>query len=243
MNRKIFLLFAISSCSLIDLDMPKIEIPEQVENTLKKSYSYGTKLIPYQIRQLLSSSYGYLTYAISPDEKLNYQGISKIPYATILVTYKNTKAIMVLSSENNGIMKWVSADGIVIFTFKGKVIQTIGLTNDIYISRPFNISNFYYENHGFKKYDDMVVIYSNPNLVSKSYSTLYMGSDESMLVNKLSKRNIKTRIIYEEFYVSEIRYKKKNKYWINSDGYILKSRQYLTPGDIVEIEVLKPFKT
>jgi hypothetical protein len=235
-NHYLYLVLFIASCSSINL-----EIPQKVEDAARKTYETGVKIIPFQIRELFGSGFGYLLGKIKSNEQINTDIAKSIPYATILVTYNDAKAIMVLSSVNNEIMKWVSADEIILFTYQGKVIQTIGFENDMHISNPPSIGNFNIKENSTLSSIDIFTTFTNPDLISKSSSILLKG-EEVTFTNMLSNKDYPVNIVYEKFTVSDIRYKVRNKYWVDKEGKVYKSRQSLAPGLSLDIEVLKQFR-
>lgn len=80
----------------------------------------------------VGTAFRYLTTGI-PDVPITRAGINKLPYATISakIGRRGPRSILVLWTDNDGDLMWLSADDAGIITRDGRVIQTVGLPSTI----------------------------------------------------------------------------------------------------------------
>jgi hypothetical protein len=165
-------------------------------------------------------------------------------FASMKVKTGRTNAIMVLANDYDGVLQWVSADEIQIFTKNGKIIRTIGLNNDIFVTDPPNILEIYTKllSERAVAYDASIISFSEPSMDGETIKYKYFLGDPFKYSLLLNGRVIEGRILYEEIYIKKLLWKRKNKYWVNPAGQIIRSRQFLNPSiDYMEMEVIKKY--
>ncbi len=137
-------------------------------------------------------------------------------------------AILVLAYVENNIYEWVGADDVQIFTLNGRIIKTVGLTNNFEILKPtsdiFSSSDIY----------ETINLY-NPDLFSSNIHRS-MNSREAT-IKKLG-RKIQVNRIEESFDLDLIGWTGVNLYYRNtSSNQIESSEQRIHPRlPIVKIE-------
>ncbi len=66
--------------------------------------------------------------------ELNDSYMEEKKFPIIRLRFGNSRSvILVLVDESNEVKRWISADRIFVYTYKGKVIETVGLQNDFKI--------------------------------------------------------------------------------------------------------------
>jgi hypothetical protein len=129
-------------------------------------------------------------------------------------------AILVLAYVENNIYEWVGADDVQIFTLNGRIIKTVGLTNNFEILKPtsdiFSSSDIY----------ETINLY-NPDLFSSNIHRS-MNSREAT-IKKLG-REIQVNRIEESFDLDLIGWTGVNLYYRNtSSNQIESSEQRIHP--------------
>lgn len=130
--------------------------------------------------------------------------------------------IMVLVREKNGIKEWISADNIKLFTYKGRIVATRGMRNDIKLSNyplDINITNktSYY------------VDYFEPELLNQLIflESIYVG--RKSIKNIIKERpGIEVDLYEEKITNTAINWNTKSKFYYK-DGAIVRSEQYIHP--------------
>ena len=128
-----------------------------------------------------------------------------IDYSYIKVELIGNVAILVLAYIDNGIYEWVGADETRIFTFKGKVIRTEGLENDISVN---NFNNIFNDDHSF------LISFTNPKV--------YFLNANYNLIN--SSNDLRTYLLD----IHDINLSKKDMYFYLNNK-LHKTSQYLNP--------------
>lgn len=190
-------------------------------------YDYGFNTIKESFLRLNS---------VQIDE--NYMSTTK--YAFIRVRFGSSRsAILTLVREKNDVLEWISADDIRIFTFGGKIIKTLGLPNDIEILN--------YENHSIKNIPELkssfIVNFYKPILMEQIITSNYIKKGLKKIKSPIEGREkISVRIYEEKIYMESINWNRKNKYYVNSNNKIEKTRQYIHPFSApVTIEFIKKY--
>ena len=127
-------------------------------------------------------------------------------------------AILTLASIKNGVYTWVSASGEKLQTYNVKIIKSFDVVYDTHF---ITFSNFSLnESLQTKQFDYTVRLFNPATIVTqeailKTLETPRFG-DEGLYFEELVTTNgFKWRFV--------------NKYWLNNDGYVTKSIQYLHP--------------
>lgn len=193
-------LFFIVSCSYIDT------------NRIAPGYTEAFKAIDIAI-------FGY------PENEISTAVIRSIPYASSLVKIgKGPIGLMILSSKENDIETWVSADGVKIFIYQGRIIRTSGLTNNLvdYVL-PKGANLFSPHNLKLQSYKS----FEKPELINLEVQIFLYKKGKQMV--KLHDREIELYLIEEEVINNELGWSRVNKYWLDDQGFVWKSEQFVSP--------------
>jgi len=127
-------------------------------------------------------------------------------------------AILTLASIKDDVYTWVSASGEKLQTYNGKIIKSF---NVVYDTHFITFSNFSLnESLKTKKHDYTIRIF-NPNTLI---------TQEAILKTESLSRLDSEGIYFEEFVSTKgFKWNFVNKYWLNEDGNVIKSIQYLHP--------------
>jgi len=164
---------------------------------------------------------------------LNRQLINDIPYASMkLKIGKGSTGLVILEEKIQNKEYWVSADSVFIVINNGRIIQTSGLENNLTDSTsseiPLNVENSYsYLNN-----------YDKPRLDSfKLDATLTKKQTQSVeLINGKKDLTLFVEVVKNDF----VGWQVTNKYWLDQDGFVWKSVQYISPKlPPIYIEVTK----
>jgi hypothetical protein len=164
------------------------------------------------------------------DNNITKDLVSSIPYASAKVKIgKASSGLLVLESKKDNKTSWISADNVLLLIKDGRVIRTLGLSN--------NLSSYESVSQSFKD------LLSTPEPLFNYYS--YYSYDKPYLRNLRVEvslsikgpedvellRGVRSLILVEEIITNkEINWTKKNKYWIDPDNYFVwKSIQYISP--------------
>jgi hypothetical protein len=145
---------------------------------------------------------------------------NRFSFATVAIG-KSKPIIMVLLSIDKDTYTWVDKEGGQLITRNGRIIQTVGLPHDIEIK--FETTRKTYQEGKFSE----IVNFNNPLLINadlSSFTTLedkidYLYLDELILVNVYS----------EEVSISDIGWKKENKYFMDINNREIKTIQFVHP--------------
>ena len=165
-----------------------------------------------------------------PDNLITRGLVEKIPYASAkLKIGKGPAGLVILESIENKQYTWVSADKIFVVVKNGRIVRTLGLSN--------NLTSFESPKQTFKE----LIEESNPIL---DYF-IYCSYDNPLLINlkiqvhltKKGFQNItilgeaKSLILIEEEISNDyIGWKAKNQYWVDpKDFFVWKSIQHISP--------------
>jgi len=165
---------------------------------------------------------------LSPENKdLTPQLVQKIPYATLILKIgKGAPGLLILESKKRERTYWVSADGVFILIEEGRIIQTAGMENNLkrYVSN-------YSLTHSLKNLDTSNVInyysFNRPILNNLKVKSNFkkVGMEQVTILSKT--RNL---TLYEETINNEyLGWSRVNKYWVDKENYVWKSRQYISP--------------
>lgn len=137
--------------------------------------------------------------------------IQNMEYSFIRVKLDDNYAIMTLLSSDNGIFEWISSNQERIYTYKGRVIRTSGLT---FNSKILNIS----EKDNIIWDDERIIKLSNPEaLFTQTIHQKELNSDATIEVT-------------ESFITKRYKWKGINTYLINkTDGLPIRTVQSIHP--------------
>lgn len=161
-------------------------------------------------------------YLYGSKDNINKELVNAIPYASMKVQIgRGPVALLILEQILNDVEYWVSADKAYIAIKNGRIVQTSGLTNNLIgttsFENPLNSGNTY----------TFLNNYQQPRLDSFKISASVKKKQtvEIELIN-----GTKTLTLYEETVKNDfIGWNATNRYWMDSNGFIWKSEQNISP--------------
>ena len=174
------------------------------------------------IKTIKGAVVGYENDSITP-------GLVKdIPYASsILKIGKGAPGLIILESVSEDEETWVSADGIYLVFRGGRVIKTRGFFNNL---------------TGFKSFEDNLrrlidskepepfvnyYSYDHPKLIDMKVSgeRRFIRKEEVKLLGRMQQ----LYLIEESFKNSYTGWKATNKFWVDDEMFVWKSKQFISP--------------
>ena len=147
--------------------------------------------------------FGFPEYEITEDLLNEYENsFMKVRFG------RGPHAILILAFVEDDVYEWVGADNVKIFTLNGRIIKTVGLTNNIEILKPSN--NFSSSSDVY----ETVNLY-NPDLF---YATLNRSINTRETTIKKLGRKISVNRIEERFQIETIGWKGVNIYYQNTSS-------------------------
>jgi hypothetical protein len=182
------------------------------------------------ISSTYSTIFNLITESVFKDEDgISAEVIKNIPYASSLINFKKSpQSLIILESKQRDTYTWVSSDNKVFLTEDGRIVGTIGLTNDLFkITRPdisfkqiLNNQNQepYFAYYSFKK--------PNLNNLKVKITHEVIGRQKIMILEKE-----KDVILVEERLESKkIYWKGTNRFWVDPQSFFVwKSQQNISP--------------
>jgi len=188
----------------------------------------------YSFETFKSAVFGYEDFPITREL------IDNIPYASIrLKIGKGPAGLLILENKERKKNTWLSADQVTIVEREGKIIRTLGLTNNLTSIRPQSVNHVeFVKNKDSPIYKSFISL-DNPEVfeLELKVKVLNKGLEEIEIVDK------KYSLIHfiEEKENRYIRWKSKDHYWVDPvDGFVWKSIQNIAPNiPPIVIEVTK----
>jgi hypothetical protein len=187
--------------------------------------------IPAEFYQELYFNMKSMVVSSELDSSKNFYDDFKYSFASMSIG-NSGQSIVVLSSINNNIYEWVSEDGVLIYTRKGKIIQTIGLQHDSSLNAvtPDWVDGFssnfqldLYNPDALSLMGKQLIIYNGPSITNHLQETIEVFE------------------YTETISVEAIKWRAENKYLLNNDGLVIKSTQKIHPY-LADIEIQYFFK-
>lgn len=179
------------------------------------------------------------------DVELTSDEIKQVPYASAYLRIGTQKQVFVVLAfaEENKItgaqqLKWVSADKSMIVTENGRIVKTIGLqgNNLVALSGTYPKFNDVNTTHNYSLTYDWMPKYRY------NYSATAQLSKSIASTVKTALYTSPTQIFEESIYFKALDSKITNKYWVDTSGNVLKTRQYLGPNmEPIEMTFLKRY--
>ena len=162
------------------------------------------------------------------NELVTAEIIERIPYASSkLAIGKGAPGLIILESINDNKETWVSADGLFLVIEDGRVIKSAGLFNnlvslkfadndfkDLIVSRTSEKLIFYYS-------------YDNPQLIDMRVEVERRFITEEKV--RLLSGEKQLSLIEEKITNDYIGWKELNKFWVDNEGFVWKSEQFISP--------------
>ena len=188
----------------------------------------------YSFETFKSALFGYEDFPITREL------IDNIPYASIrLKIGKGPAGLLILETKERKKNTWLSADQVTIVEREGKIIRTLGLTNNLTSIRPQSVNHVeLVKNKDSPIYKSFISL-DNPEVfeLELKVKVLNKGLEEIEIVDK------KYSLIHfiEEKENRYLRWKSKDHYWVDpEDGFVWKSIQNIAPNiPPIVIEVTK----
>ena len=188
----------------------------------------------YSFETFKSALFGYEDFPITREL------IDNIPYASIrLKIGKGPAGLLILETKERKKNTWLSADQVTIVEREGKIIRTLGLTNNLTSIRPQSVNHVeLVKNKDSPIYKSFISL-DNPEVfeLELKVKVLNKGLEEIEIVDK------KYSLIHfiEEKENRYLRWKSKDHYWVDpEDGFVWKSIQNIAPNiPPILIEVTK----
>ncbi|MDD2341536.1 MAG: YjbF family lipoprotein [Tolumonas sp.] len=182
----------------------------------------------------------------APDVNMSSDYINKLPYASVYIQVNDIpKVFSVLAEVNNKELKWATADHYLITTKNGRVIKTIGFSEDI--KDTTNTEN-----------DPLGLGAAILNTRPKWESEVFWGhvfksgykiksefEPEGVESVKILDKEMKLIRYDEHCEVAELNYTYTNHFWLDPvTNQIVKSEQYMGPGlPLLKITTLKQYSS
>ena len=135
--------------------------------------------------------------------------------------------IMVLVDETDEVKRWISADKIFIYTYKGKVIETKGMQND------FKINDYSFPNQitdGSKYIDTYIIDFFEPKLLNQYAMSTFEIMESKKIDHPVKGRDpISASRVKETVEIDGINLRYKNVFYFNSEGKLLRTEQKIHP--------------
>ena len=201
-------------------------LPNNVASNFKIAFS-----------SIQSAIFGFEDYPISRDL------VSNIPYASLILKIgKGPAGLLILESKKDGLNTWVSADGASIIEKDGKIVRTIGLTNNVVGLRSLQEKTFMdliTLSPSSKNLNIDYLSLDNPEVFEMELDCYVLIEGEEVieiLDKKFSLIHI-SRVKENKF----LRWKVKDHFWVDPiDGFVWKSIQNVAPNlPPILIEVTK----
>lgn len=184
-------------------------------------------------------------YSNNIDVELTSDEIKQVPYASAYLRIGSQRQIFVVLAfaEENKItgakqLKWVSADKSMIVTENGRIVKTIGLQENNLVALSGTYPNFSdvdtvcnytltYDWMPKYRYNYSATVQLSKSITSTVETVLYTSP---------------TQIFEEIIYFKALDSKITNRYWVDTSGNVLKTRQYLGPNmEPIEMIFLKRY--
>lgn len=195
----IFLFVAVSGCS-------------SLSNSIAPGYSEA-------FRTINNAVFGY------KDTQITKEIIDNIPYASSLLKIgKGPQGLLILESLSGNKETWISADDVYLVIQNGRIIKTAGLNNNLidFISpvKDFNGLDQDQVNRYFYSYDQPYL----RNLEVRA--ELKVKTKEPV---ELFNKTLNLLLIEEEITNDYLGWNYTNRFWVNDQGEVIKSIQYISP--------------
>ncbi len=206
----LFLFFILSSCSVLD------------SNRVAGGYVEA-------FRSISNLIYGY-------ENNIDPEVISKIPYASSLVKIgKGPYALMILESSENKRHTWVSADGVYLVTYEGRIIQSAGLQNNL---TQLTMRKISWSSVDKPQKFTYYASYDEPYLRDLKIEVEVINQGQTL--TKLFNREVKLNLIKEKLRNRYLGWEVENTYWVDDKGFVWKSEQFISPKlPSFEMEITK----
>ena len=170
--------------------------------------------------------------------------VLELKYASLMASINDgQESILILAYDDNDKLTWVSADNTKIIMKYGKVVETIGLNNNINTINFPNVNSIFQYLQSNKFYDtNYFVQFSNPFTKLLSVKSTFKIEDITEFSHSITKKIDRVFLIKEEVTIDQISWSYTNYYWVTAEGDTLRSKQMIAPSVKLRFEVLKRYK-
>lgn len=168
--------------------------------------------------------------------------VSTLPYASLAVSQANAaRALLVLAKVEGEDLHWVSADRSVLVTRHGRLVQTVGLIQDLQHSR-FVDPDFFgrtgLEGAGEVRRRQLDLMPGHRYAVMVTSEVAEVGRE----VLETLAGPLKTVVWRERCRAPQLDWSFENLFWVDEvAGQVWRSRQHVAPGgQLLDIQVMKP---
>jgi len=166
-----------------------------------------------------------------------------LPYASMAVQLPNIQRVLVvLAKVENDEMHWYSADRGVLVTRYGRLVRTVGFTDNL-AGTSFPQPDFLapdgkpIEGASYQRQLDIV---PGNRFGVPVKSVLRLGADAEM---QLGKRVMRLRLMEEHCRADALQWSFVNRFWVDADRFVWRSEQHVAPGlSAFSMEITKPYR-
>ena len=155
--------------------------------------------------------------------------IDDIPYASSIVRIGSGPfGLMILESIRDNEATWITADKIYFVIKNGKIIETKGLSNNLSnLLLPTLIEEKNLNNIDVKNTFVYYYSYDEPELYNLEVKANY--ANKGYRTVKILEKEMNLTLVQENLASDVIGWYVTNSYWIDKNGYVWKSQQYISP--------------
>tara|TARA_Y100001970_G_C14252623_1_gene872956 strand:+ start:5000 stop:5656 length:657 start_codon:yes stop_codon:yes gene_type:complete len=160
------------------------------------------------------------------DQLITKELVKNIPYASSSMKIgKGPSGLIILESINSNNLTWVSADDVYLVTRNGRIIRTAGLNNNlIEFNGPYRKKSLLNQIEGTK---NSYYSYDSPYLTNLEVKAKIKKKGNVKVELLAGERTL--ILIEEEIRNDFIGWSEVNKFWLDEEGFVWKSEQYISP--------------
>ncbi|RKQ40304.1 YjbF family lipoprotein [Enterobacter sp. R1(2018)] len=171
-----------------------------------------------------------LWHSIAGDDgvQLTDDDIQNMPYASQYMSINNgPQLFVVLAYDENGQQKWVTQDRVTIATQNGRVVKTVGLGDNLQqvtnlADDPLAKANQIIDGAGWTR--QMAWTEHQQVRMATARSTFSWDGNDTL---KVGSSVTPVRVLNEEITAAGKSW--SNRYWVDNEGHIRQSKQYIGP--------------
>jgi len=185
-----------------------------------------------------------LTLRGTPELNPTAEQVQAKPYFQLRATTARGDAILILGNVVDGRQHWYGPDGVAIVLENGRVVQTVGLPENLDGSRidgdgaPFDSGlQTIAVTTTYDRIDDWSPGYRYGIAV---HAQLTPSGDTRIDILGTSHRVL---LVTEDISAKSARHRARNRYWVDpADGFVWMSEQEVVPGTSIKLVQLRPFR-
>ena len=177
------------------------------------------------------------------DVELTPEKIAAVPYASAYLKLGDQKQVFVVLAfaEQNPVtgkiqLKWVSADKAMVVTENGHIVKTVNLQNNNIVGVYGNVPAYTSTNTEYMLSYDWAeqYRYGFPAQITRTYQ------GKEVVTTPLSSTS--ADVYRESVEFPSLSETVENRYWVNGEGQVVKTRQHLGPNMVpIELTILKGY--